>query len=192
MHRILLALPLWLAASSVVLGAGAPPAVVRELIAKNCVECHGPAVQKAKLRLDQLPADFDDPATFRTWVKVHDRVQAGEMPPREKLDPKVAGPALQALAAPLAAADQRRQQEQGRTVIRRLNRAELEYTLRDLLDLPWLEVKDLLPEDGRDGGYNRSAAALDVSPLFLAKAGEAIERALDLATAKYSVPPVLV
>ena len=60
------------------------------------------------------------------------------------------------------------QDERGRTVMRRLNRVEFEYTLRDLLELPWLEVKDLLPEDGRDGGYTRSAAALDVSPIFLA------------------------
>jgi hypothetical protein len=162
---------------------------VRELIAQHCVECHGPAVQKAKLRLDQLTGDFDDPATFRTWVKVHDRVKAGEMPPKGKLEPKETAPALQALSVPLAAAEQKRQQEQGRTILRRLNRVELENTLRDLLELPWLEVKDLLPEDGRDGGYNRSAAALDVSPIFLAKLGEAIDRALDAATAKYSVPP---
>src|SRR5436190_1111919 len=72
---------------------------------------------------------------------------------------------------------------------RRLNRAELEYTLRDLLDIPWLEVKDLLPEDGRECGYTRSAAALDVSPIFLAKVGEAIDRALDGATAKYTAAP---
>ena len=74
-------------------------------------------------------------------------------------------------------------------MIRRLNRVEFENTLRDLLDLPWLEVKDLLPEDGRDGGYTRSAAALDVSPIFLARVGDAIDRALDAATAKYSIPP---
>ena len=111
------------------------------------------------------------------------------MPPKAKLGPKETAPALKALAESLTAADQKRQQERGRTVIRRLNRVEFENTLRDLLDLPWLEVKDLLPDDGRDGGYTRSAAALDVSPIFLAKVGEAIDLALDAATAKYSIPP---
>jgi len=189
MNRIFLKLGIVLAAPSVLLGADEPPVAVRELIANHCVDCHGPTVQRANLRLDQLSGDFADPATFRMWVTAHDRVKAGEMPPKAKLDPKETAPALMALTGPLIAADQKRQQERGRTVIRRLNRVELEYTLRDLLDLPWLEVKDLLPEDGRDSGYTRSAAALDVSPIFLAKVGEAIDRALDAATAKYSVPP---
>ncbi len=189
MNRLLLTLGLLAATTSIAFADGEPPAAVRELIANQCVDCHGPAVQKANLRLDQLAGDFGGAAAFRTWVKVHDRVQAGEMPPKNKLDPKEAVPALKALADRLAAADQKRQEERGRTVIRRLNRVELENTLRDLLDLPWLEVKDLLPEDGRDGGYNRSAAALDVSPIFLARVGEAIDRALDAASAKYSIPP---
>jgi hypothetical protein len=188
MNRVFSALGVFLATTSIVSGAE-PPTAVRELIANHCVECHGPMVQKAKLRLDQLTGDFAEPATFRTWVKVHDRVKTGEMPPKAKLDVKETAPALKALAEPLAAADLKQQQERGRTIIRRLNRVEFENTLRDLLDLPWLEVKDLLPEDGRDGGYTRSAAALDVSPIFLAKAGEAIERALDAATAQYSIPP---
>lgn len=165
------------------------PVAVRELIASHCVECHGPTVRKANLRLDQISADLRNPATFRTWVKVYDRIRSGEMPPKTKLDAKETAPALKALEDSLAEADHRRQHERGRSVVRRLNRVEFENTLRDLLEIPWLEVKNLLPEDGRDGGYNRSAAALDVSPIFLAKAGEAIDRALDAATAKYSVPP---
>jgi hypothetical protein len=36
-------------------------------------------------------------------------------------------------------------------VFRRLNRSEYENTLCDLLDLPGLEVRDLLPEDGSAG-----------------------------------------
>lgn len=189
MNRAAAALAVFFLANPFVLSAENPPTVVRDLIANHCVDCHGPTLQKAGLRLDQLSGDFADAATFRTWVNVHDRVKAGEMPPKEKLDAKETAPALTALAESLTAADQKRQQEQGRTVIRRLNRVEFENTLRDLLDLPWLEVKDLLPDDGRDGGYNRSAAALDVAPIFLAKVGEAIDRALDEATAKYSIPP---
>src|SRR5262249_17733993 len=142
MKRVFSTLAIFLVTSATALGADEPPAVVRTLIADHCVKCHGPAVQKANLRLDQLTGDLADPATFRTWVKVHDRIQTGEMPPKTKLDPKETAPALRALAEPLTAADLKRQQERGRTAIRRLNRIELEYTLRDLLDLPWLEVKD--------------------------------------------------
>ncbi len=189
MIRIFLTVGVIVSAPSVGFGADEPPAAVRELIANHCVDCHGPTVQKAKLRLDQLTGAFADPAAFGMWVKVHDRVKAGEMPPKKKLGPKETAPALMALGDALTSADQKRQQERGRTVMRRLSRVEFENTLRDLLDLPWLEVKDLLPDDGRDNGYTRSAAALDVSPIFLAKVGEAIDLALDSATAKYAIPP---
>lgn len=187
MNRLIAVLGILVGILSVASAAEVPTAV-RELVTQHCVECHGPTVQKAKLRLDQLSGDLNE-AAFAKWVTVHDRVKAGEMPPKAKLNPKEAAPALTALAGWLAAADQKRQEEHGRRVIRRLNRVEFENTLRDLLELPWLEVKDLLPDDGRDGGYTRSAAALDVAPIFLAKVGEAIDRALDAATAKYSVPP---
>ena len=60
MNRVFLTLGILLAASSIVLGAdGPPPESVRELIANHCVDCHGPTVQKAKLRLDQLTGDFE-------------------------------------------------------------------------------------------------------------------------------------
>jgi hypothetical protein len=133
MNRILLTLGSLLAASSIAMGDDERPAAVRGLIENHCVDCHGPTVQKAKLRLDQLTGDFTDPAVFRTWVKVFDRVKAGEMPPKAKLAPKETAPALAALAERLNAIDQKRQQERGRTVIRRLNRVEFENTLRDLL-----------------------------------------------------------
>src|SRR4051794_33372349 len=125
MNRLFLKLGILLAAPSILLGAEEPPAAVRDLIESHCVDCHGPTVQKANLRLDKLSGDFADPAAFRMWVKVHDRVKAGEMPPKTKLDPKETVPALQALAEPLMAADQKRQQERGRTAIRRLNRVEI-------------------------------------------------------------------
>src|SRR4051812_26111545 len=127
MNRLLFALALalafLLASASAAPGVEAP-AAVREMIAKHCVQCHGPTVQKANLRLDRLMDDFADPATFRMWVKVHDRVKAGEMPPRAKLDVKETAPALAALAGPLAAADRKRQEERGRSIVRRLNRVE--------------------------------------------------------------------
>src|SRR4051794_29029047 len=98
MTPVLSTLGLLLATTSIAFAAEEPPAAVRDLIGSHCVDCHGPTVQKAGLRLDPLSGDFGDPATFRTWVKVHDRVRAGEMPPQAKLDPKETSAALAALA----------------------------------------------------------------------------------------------
>ncbi|MFM9057944.1 MAG: DUF1592 domain-containing protein [Planctomycetaceae bacterium] len=87
-----------------------------------------------------------------------------------------------AAAAPAAA-------EQGRAPLRRLTRREYEHTLRDLLDLPGLAVRGMLPEDGRAHGFDRCADALDVSPVHVAAWHDAAAEALRLATATAHEPP---
>lgn len=83
-----------------------------------------------------------DAAGFETWVKVHDRACSGEMPPAKK--PRPAAKALDAAMASLSkesiAADKAREQRDGRSRLRSLNRVEFENTLRDLLALPALKV----------------------------------------------------
>ena len=54
---------------------------------RYCSTCHNDADKKGGLDLTSLKYDPGDPANFSTWVKVHDRVQAGEMPPKEKIRP---------------------------------------------------------------------------------------------------------
>ncbi|OWK35336.1 hypothetical protein FRUB_09497 [Fimbriiglobus ruber] len=134
-----------------------------------------------------------DPIAVAAWVRVYDRVRAGEMPPPKKPRPAKADADafLAAVATGVTARERERYRVDGRATVRRLNRGEFENTLRDLLDLPWLRVQDLLPDDGRAGGYTKSAAALDVSPVLLAKYADAIDKALEAATAKYAVPPEL-
>src|SRR5947209_5121501 len=104
---------------------------LRPLVAAHCVDCHGHDVQKAGLRLDTLSADLRDPAAAAAWVKVHDKMAAGEMPPkkREPVPPKELAAAVKALHADLHAASLARQQAEGRAVLRRLNNTEYENTV---------------------------------------------------------------
>ena len=76
-----------------------------------------------------------------------------------------------------------------RAALRRLTRIEHEHTLRDLLALPGLEVRALLPEDGRAAGSDKAAAALDVSHVHVAGWYAAAETALVAATASQPLPP---
>src|SRR5437016_5063455 len=62
--------------------AADPP--LRKFLDTYCISCHGPAIKKGGLDLEKLSADFNDPAAFASWVKVHDRIQAGEMPPKAR------------------------------------------------------------------------------------------------------------
>ena len=56
--------------------------------AAHCVECHSPPANQGGLDLTALPRDFAQPEAFARWVKIHDRIQAGEMPPKTEARPK--------------------------------------------------------------------------------------------------------
>src|SRR5439155_5204788 len=98
-------------------------------------------------------------------VTVVDRVAAGEMPPKTAPLPSPAARKnfLAALSRPLYAVEEARVRREGRATWRRMNRYEYENTLRDLLDAPWLEVREMLPEDGVAARFNKVGDALDVS-----------------------------
>ena len=155
------------------------PDGLRPFWEKHCVSCHGPEVQKRKLRLDTLPAAFGGKDTAATWTKVLDRLERGEMPPKSEARPPVkeAGAVVAALRKRLHEASLARQQVDGRVVLRRLNRIEYETTLRDLLGAP-VEVKELLPDDNVTAGFDKVSAALEVSSSHLLRYQEAAEKAL--------------
>src|SRR4029077_16140785 len=99
---------------------------------------------------------------------VHDRVMAGEMPPKEKKRPAGSEMAqfIRELGASLTAAETAASPD-GRATRRRLNRAEFENSLRDLLQIPWLQIQEMLPEDGEFQHFAKSSEALDVSFVHL-------------------------
>ncbi|OAI55120.1 hypothetical protein AYO44_02845 [Planctomycetaceae bacterium SCGC AG-212-F19] len=152
---------------------------VRPFIQRHCVGCHGPDVQRRKLRLDTLPTTFAEGDPAATWVKVLDRVARGEMPPRGEPRPaaKDADVMLAGLREQLHVASLAKQQREGRVALRRLNRTEYETTLRDLLG-PSVEVKDLLPDDNSAAGFDNVSAVLDMSAAHLLRYQTAAEKAL--------------
>ena len=151
----------------------------RRFVGQHCVACHGPDVQKRKLRLDQLPATFADKDVAATWLKVLDRLERGEMPPKGEPRPpeKDVRAVVAGLQRQLHESSLAKQQREGRVVLRRLNRTEYETTLRDLLDTP-VEVKDLLPDDNVAAGFDNVSAVLDVSSAHLLRYQDAAEKAL--------------
>ena len=127
--------------------------------------------KKGGLDLTELAFDLATPQVFSRWVAVHDRVSAGEMPPKTKPRPEPAELAAftRSLSASLVAAEKARVAREGRATQRRLNRYEYENVLRDLLHAPWLQVKDALPEDGEAYRFNKIGDALDVSHVQMAR-----------------------
>ena len=160
-------------------------------VAKHCLDCHGADEQKAGMRLDQLSQNWADPQVLDRWVALFDRVEKHEMPPKDAPQPGDADRAefIAAIRTTLKQADRQRIAKQGRTVIRRMNRTEYEHTLRDLLALPLLRVKELLPEDGQEFGFDKVAGALDISPVQMTKYLQTADLALRQAIVRETKAP---
>jgi hypothetical protein len=165
-------------------GAARVPPSTQAFIEAHCASCHDDVEKKGGLDLTALGLRPEDPKNFAAWVKVHDRVRAGEMPPRKKARP-AAGEIesfVTTLAGPLRAAEEAAEAGQGRATQRRLNRHEYENAVRDLLGAPWLQIRDGLPEDGEAHRFNKIGDALDLSHVnlarYLAVADEALRQVL--------------
>lgn len=173
--------------------AEAPPPKVGAFLKSHCAECHDADAKKGGLDLASLDFNLTNREDFSRWVKVADRVGAGEMPPKRKARPPAAE--LRAftnyLSAALLKADLVRVATEGRATERRLNRYEYENTLRDLLSLPNLEVKAFLPEDREADGFNKVGEALDVSHVQMARYLTAADFALRSALAPQATRPEL-
>ena len=167
------------------------PTNVQAFLETNCFACHNSTTKKGNLDLTALKPEFADAATFAVWVKVHDRVNDGEMPPKAAPQPADAERKafLKSLAAPLIAADAARIRGEGRSVLRRMNRYEYENTLRNLLGTPWLQIKELLPEDGERYRFNKSGEALGVSHVQISRYLSAAEHALREVLARTETQP---
>src|SRR4051794_11721561 len=76
-------------------------------IADHCASCHDGTSKKGRLDLIGLAFSPNDPANLAVWIKVHDRVKAGEMPPRgeERPDPARQKGFVEGLARSIAAAE---------------------------------------------------------------------------------------
>ena len=176
----------------------AQPALEADLLAftdRHCSSCHNDVDKEGGLDLTTINYAPEDSANFLTWVKVHDRVQAGEMPPKDKKRPEARelGQFVGGLAKSLTTVDREIATRDGRATQRRLNRYEFENALRDLLQAPWLQVKGDLPEDGEAELFNKIGDALDVSHVqmtrYMKATGIAMRHVMGLELKRQELPP---
>ena len=160
------------------------PGHIKSFINKYCSDCHDEDIQKGGIDLTALEADFTSVNEEVLWTKVIDQVSSGSMPPKKKKKQPAQEERSQfsdILADHLSDRIKTRQDAIGRTVIRRLTREEYENTLRDLLDLPDLEVKEFLPADQKSHGFDNVAHSQSLSHVQIARYLEAADFALDCA-----------
>ncbi len=166
------------------------PANGQALAPAVCSGCHNAQNAIGGLDLAALPRRFDDRSVRERWIRVHDRVANGEMPPKGVPFSAAQRTAmLDPLRRAIHEADYAEVVRDGRGPLRRLNRDEYEQNLRDVLDLPHLDIRDMLPEDREGHRFNKAAETLDMSRVQLTAYLDAAEAALRQAVASGPQPP---
>ncbi|MGE9269107.1 MAG: DUF1592 domain-containing protein [Verrucomicrobiales bacterium] len=154
---------------------------LRAFLADHCVKCHGPEKAKADLRLDELALP---PAELEQWAAILEAVEYEDMPPAKEERPDEARMAAfkTALTRALVA-------EGEAPALRRMNRAEFEHTVNDLLGIE-ADLAEILPADGEVQGFDKVGQGLSLSAVQLEKYLEAANLAFDTAIRRITPSPV--
>jgi hypothetical protein len=160
------------------------------MLKQTCYDCHNQENTEGGLDLTALSFDLTNRAVRERWVRIHDRVENGEMPPQADDLPEDSRTSLvKSLQGEIHNADLADIRAHGRGPMRRLNREEFEQNLRDVLKLPQLDIRDMLPEDREGHRFNKATETLDMSRVQLAAYLDAADAALRQAMASGPKPP---
>ena len=136
-----------------------------QVIEQYCVECHNFSEWAGEVAFDTMSPDAI-PQDAEVWEEAVRKLRGGLMPPPG--EPRPENEAIVELASWLETTidDAAAEGYVGHIPLRRLNRREYEYAIRDLLDMD-VDASKLLPADDVEEGYDNNAAALQVSPAFI-------------------------
>jgi Protein of unknown function (DUF1592)/Protein of unknown function (DUF1588)/Protein of unknown function (DUF1587)/Protein of unknown function (DUF1585)/Protein of unknown function (DUF1595) len=172
--------------ASAVGGAGQPPKTmpasdwpafqksVQPFLAKHCFECHTDK-QSGDVRLDQFTDDKALVKGLATLDKAQAMLRKGTMPPKKRPQPGAdeIKPVLAWLETFIARVE--RESPAERVVMRRLNRAEYNNTIRDLLGVNFKPGDDF-PPDVPGHGFDNIGGVMTVSPVLMEKYLAAAEK----------------
>ncbi|MEO7599243.1 MAG: DUF1592 domain-containing protein [Opitutus sp.] len=155
---------------------------VKPLLETYCYECHGDGAHKGDVTLDEIQTSADIAADRETWETVLHHVRTREMPPedadvmpsdmeREAITGWIERELLHFDAA---------HPDPGRVTLRRLNRAEYNATIRDLIGTDFKPANDFPPDDS-GYGFDNVGDALSLPPVLLEKYLAAADKILDQA-----------
>ena len=155
---------------------------VRPLIVQHCFHCHGNGKHKGDLDLDRFANISSIQAERVVWQNISDAITFKVMPPEERPQPTEAQrqTLTQWIKDALDHVDCSGPRDPGHVPIRRLNRAEYNNTIRDLVGIDFRPADDF-PADDTGYGFDNIADVLSVSPLltekYLAAAEQVMEKA---------------
>ena len=149
---------------------------VEPFFKKYCFDCHGNGAEEGGLKLDPFTKSDAFHANRKSAVLVLKMLEAGVMPPEEGEQPTMEErqQAVEWIEDKLYYVDCSLPADPGRVTIRRLNRAEYNNTIRDLVGIDFEPAADF-PSDEVGEGFDNIGDVLSLPPLLLEKYLEAAE-----------------
>ncbi len=153
-----------------------------------CFDCHGDGANKGGVSLDQYESVEDLRSDRELWLKVEKSLKLSLMPPidEEQLQGNEEEKLLEWINEAVFPVDGENL-DPGPSLIRRLNVAEYENTINDLLGID-VSLHHILPQDDTGYGYDNISEVLTISPTHLDKYFKTAEIALDKAFSKRYYP----
>ena len=146
---------------------------VRPLVVRTCGECHSEKLAEAEINLLSFATFGDVRKEVRTWQKVGEMLDSGQMPPpeaKQQLSETERSKLRDWVRRYLKEEAKRFAGDPGPVVLRRLSNAEYTYVLRDLTGVDSLQPAREFPVDGAAGeGFTNAGHALVMSPSLLTK-----------------------
>jgi hypothetical protein len=145
---------------------------ISAVLRQYCHKCHAKDRAEAEIDLSAISTWADVRRHSRTWEKVAEMIEGGQMPPEEERQPTEAERTrlLSWVQGYLTTEAKAHAGDPGRVVLRRLSNAEYTYTLRDLTEVDSLDPAREFPVDGAAGeGFTNSGEALVMSPALVTK-----------------------
>jgi mono/diheme cytochrome c family protein len=144
---------------------------------KHCLECHGTDAQEGDVRFDQYKDAAAVAADSKVWQRTIQMLRSGAMPPEDTDQPseQQRRSVVNWIERTIYNFDCDNVTDPGRVTIRRLNRAEYNNTIHDLLGIG-LKPADDFPSDDVGGGFDNIGDVLSLPPLLMEKYLAAAER----------------
>lgn len=152
---------------------------IAPLIKKYCGACHGASNPAAKLNLIATTSEAQVVKAAAKWEKVVSRLGSSTMPPMGAPQPTKAQRELMTTWLETKLSDCKLA-DPGRVTIRRLNRAEYDNTIRDLVGVDFKPAEDF-PSDDVGHGFDNIGDVLSISPLLMEKYLDAAEKIASMA-----------
>jgi hypothetical protein len=151
---------------------------------KHCVRCHGPQKEEGDIRIDRLSRDFKAGLDSHHWAEALDKINSGEMPPKDEPQPTLDEIAAFVMSLDSRLKDGRAARMAARPAVAhyRLSRKEYQNTVYDLLGVRYDPAKPgELNEDTLWHGFERIGSQLSLSPSHVDRYYRAADMVLDRA-----------